>query len=63
MFVIDSVDLSSLEEARQQLHGLLEWQSLEGIPLLVLGKKNDLEGALTEEEIIEELSLRKIANR
>ena len=63
MFVIDSVDLSSLEEARQQLHELLEWPSLEGIPLLVLGNKNDLEGALTEEEIIEELSLRKIANR
>jgi ADP-ribosylation factor-like protein 8 len=31
--------------------------------LLVLGNKNDLEGALTEEEIIEELSLRRILNR
>jgi ADP-ribosylation factor-like protein 8 len=36
---------------------------LEGIPLLVLGNKNDLEGALTEEETIEELSLRRITNR
>lgn len=45
------------------MHSLLEWPSLEGIPLLVLGNKNDLEGALTEEEIIEELSLRRILNR
>jgi hypothetical protein len=39
---------------------LLEWPSLDGIPILILGNKNDLEGALTEEELIEELALRRI---
>lgn len=36
----------------------MSWPSLAEIPLLVLGNKNDLEGALTEEEIIEEMNLR-----
>ena len=55
VFVCDSVDLSNLAESRDNLHELLEWPSLDGIPLLILGNKNDLEGALTEEELIEEL--------
>jgi GTPase SAR1 family protein len=45
------------------LHELLEWPSLDGIPILILGNKSDLEGALTEEELIEELALRRIQNR
>lgn len=63
MFVIDSVDLSSMDDARKQLHTLLDWPSLEGIPVLLLGNKNDVDGALTEEELIEEMSLRRITNR
>ena len=41
----------------------MTWPSLAGIPLLVLGNKNDLDGALTEEEIIEEMNLRSITDR
>jgi len=42
---------------------LISWPSLAGIPLLVLGNKNDLDGALTEEELIEELNLRIVTDR
>ena len=63
VFVVDSVDISNLEAARQELHQLLQWPSLESIPLLVLGNKNDLDGALTEEEMIEEMNLRTIQKR
>lgn len=52
-----------MEMAKHQLHQLLAWPSLAGIPLLVLGNKNDLDGALTEEELIEELNLRVITDR
>jgi hypothetical protein len=45
------------------LHKLVSWSSLAGIPLLVLGNKNDLDGALTEEEMIEEMNLRSITDR
>lgn len=49
--------------AKHDLHQLISWPSLAGIPLLVLGNKNDLDGALTEEELIEELNLRAITDR
>lgn len=42
---------------------MISWPSLAGIPLLVLGNKNDLDGALTEEELIEELNLRIVTDR
>ena len=52
-----------MDEARRNLHILLDWPTLQGIPLLILGNKNDLDGALTEEELIEELNLRRVQNR
>ena len=63
IFVVDSVDLATMDESRRNLHTLLDWPTLQGIPLLILGNKNDLDGALTEEELIEELNLRRVQNR
>lgn len=60
IFVIDSADIGNMETAKNELHALLSYPSLVGIPLLVLGNKNDLDGALTEEELIEEMNLRAI---
>lgn len=34
-----------------------------GIPLLVLGNKNDIEGCLTEEEVIEKMELKDLKDR
>lgn len=63
IYVVDSADYGNLEVARAQLHQLLAWPSLAGIPLLVLGNKNDLEGALNEEELITQLNLQAIVGR
>lgn len=63
VFIVDSVDYGNLEVARAQLHQLLSWPSLNGIPLLVLGNKNDLEGALNEEELISQLNLQNVVGR
>lgn len=46
IFVVDSYDQSNIDLARAQLHELLQNKSLAGIPLLVLGNKNDLAGSL-----------------
>ena len=53
IFVVDSYDqciksliLANIDLARAQLHELLQNKSLVGIPLLVLGNKNDLAGSL-----------------
>lgn len=53
LFVLDSADHSKVPVARAELEGLLEKPQLQGIPLLILGNKNDLPGALTAEQILE----------
>lgn len=45
-------------QARNELHELLAKPSLVGIPLLVLGNKNDLPTALSTNELIDRLELK-----
>jgi small GTP-binding protein len=63
VYVVDSADFGNLDIARSQLHRLLAWPSLAEIPLLVLGSKNDIEGALDEEELVTHLNLSAVAGR
>ena len=46
-----------------QLHQVVQWPSVAGVPLLVLGNKNDLPGALDENGIIEAMDLKSIKDR
>ena len=52
IFVMDAADQGNIDIAKTQLHQLLSWPSLEGIPLILLGNKNDIEGSLGEEDLI-----------
>eukprot|EP01086_Lenisia_limosa_P010355 TRINITY_DN34523_c0_g1_i1.p1 TRINITY_DN34523_c0_g1~~TRINITY_DN34523_c0_g1_i1.p1 ORF type:complete len:187 (-),score=40.75 TRINITY_DN34523_c0_g1_i1:42-602(-) len=63
VFVVDSADAGSFHVAKEELHTLLEKPSLEGIPLLVLGNKNDLTNAVDIETLIEQLELQSIEGR
>lgn len=63
VFVVDSADLDSLEAAREELQALLAKPSLAGIPLLVLGNKNDLPEALSANELISRLDLKGVQDR
>lgn len=63
VFIVDSADPTLLPSAKEELHSLLEKPVLDGIPLLVLGNKNDLEGCLSTDEIIEKLELERITKR
>lgn len=54
-FVVDAADQGKLEMARNELRNLLEKPMLNGIPILVLGNKNDLPNALTAEQLIDKL--------
>ena len=60
IFVLDSADYHTLDEARMELHRTLNYQDNINIPLLVLANKQDLPTALREQEIIEALELRKL---
>lgn len=57
VFVIDSCDEKRLEESGSELVTLLEEPELTGVPLLIFANKQDLEGALDENEISEALCL------
>ncbi|GBB95267.1 hypothetical protein RclHR1_02500016 [Rhizophagus clarus] len=63
VFVVDSADYEKLGAAKQELRNLLDKPQLASIPVLVLGNKNDLDDALTVEELIEQMDLKSINNR
>ncbi|KAK4046789.1 ADP-ribosylation factor-like protein [Microbotryomycetes sp. JL221] len=63
VFLVDAADKDTFDAAGAELHALLEKPQLVGIPVLVLGNKNDLEHHATVQEIIVALNLATIKNR
>lgn len=63
IYVVDSADIGNIDVSKKQLHQLLSSSSLEGISLLVLGNKNDLDGALNEEKLADLMDLNIIKDR
>lgn len=53
--MVDAADQTKIEASRTELHSLLSKPQLDGIPVLVLGNKKDLPGALDEKQLIEQL--------
>lgn len=62
-YIVDAADKDALPIAKEELHGLLEKQVLEGIPLLVLGNKSDLPEKLSVDDLIEALDMKSISHR
>merc|ERR1712137_939319 len=60
IFVIDSNDVGRLDEANCELHRLLREPELEDVKLLVFANKQDLPGALSPQQLTNELDLRSI---
>lgn len=60
VFVVDSADESTIEQAKNELHQITTSEYLKDIPLLVLGNKNDLENALDVDQVIEKMDLNNI---
>ncbi|XP_008427576.1 ADP-ribosylation factor-like protein 13B isoform X3 [Poecilia reticulata] len=62
VFVVDSSDVQRIQETRETMAQVLQHPRIAGKPVLVLANKQDLEGALPEADIIENLSLEKLVN-
>ncbi|XP_075450142.1 ADP-ribosylation factor-like protein 13B isoform X2 [Ascaphus truei] len=62
VFVVDSSDVDRMEETKETMAEVLRHPRISGKPVLVLANKQDREGALSEADIIEFLSLEKIVN-
>ncbi|XP_078102178.1 ADP-ribosylation factor-like protein 14 [Sander vitreus] len=60
VFVVDSWNQRRLDEARKELHRVLRYESLRGVPLVVLGNKQDLHGALSPEALCLTLDLKRV---
>lgn len=54
-YIVDAADHGKIESSCSELRHLLDKPQLANIPILVLGNKNDLEGALGVDELIEQL--------
>uniref|UniRef100_G1KCL0 ARF like GTPase 8A n=3 Tax=Iguania TaxID=8511 RepID=G1KCL0_ANOCA len=63
VYMVDAADLEKIEASKNELHNLLDKPQLQGIPVLVLGNKRDLPGALDEKELIEKMNLSAIQDR
>lgn len=61
IFVVDSHDHDRIEEARDQLHLML--QDVPTVPLLIFANKQDLHNAASLEELRDKLDLRSIRER
>ncbi len=63
VWVVDSSDKLRLNDCKEELHNLLKQDKLAGSTLLVLCNKQDIEGALTPDQIREVLELDSITTR
>ncbi|KAM9801471.1 ADP-ribosylation factor-like protein 14 [Neosynchiropus ocellatus] len=60
VFVVDSSDVKRLDEARKELHRVLRYETLRGVPLVVLSNKQDLCGALSPQQLCRRLDLGRV---
>lgn len=58
IWVVDSADRRRLKDCRDELFGLLSQEKLAGASLLIFANKQDLDGALSCDEIAEALELK-----
>ncbi|KAK9455658.1 P-loop containing nucleoside triphosphate hydrolase protein [Dipodascopsis uninucleata] len=63
LFIVDSADPAALSIARMEFEALISKPSLEGIPVLVLGNKNDLSEAYDVDSIIDIMNLKAVDDR
>jgi len=63
LFIVDITDVELLPSARDELHHLMEAETLRGIPLLVLGNKSDLPNKISVDELIDAMDLKSIGHR
>ncbi|TGZ81660.1 ARF/SAR superfamily [Ascodesmis nigricans] len=63
IFVIDSNDRDRIEEARQELHRIMQDREMKDTLLLVFANKQDLPGAMSPTEVTDKLQLSKLKDR
>ncbi|OWF52172.1 ADP-ribosylation factor-like [Mizuhopecten yessoensis] len=63
VFVVDSNDRERINEAREELFGILDNDEMRGVPVVVLANKQDLPYAMNTSDIAEKMCLTKLTGR
>ncbi|KIJ63085.1 hypothetical protein HYDPIDRAFT_93161 [Hydnomerulius pinastri MD-312] len=63
VFVVDSADIERFPDAKSELCELFAAEDLSKVPILVLGNKIDVLGAVSEEEIRDQLGLNQTSGK
>lgn len=62
VFVVDAAETERMEEAKVELHRITRSAENQGIPVLVLANKQDLDGALSSTEVEKVLGLHELSS-
>jgi ADP-ribosylation factor protein 6 len=63
VFVVDSQDRERIDEAKQELHRILQDREMKDCLLLVFANKQDLPGAMSPQEVTDKLGLQRMRDR
>lgn len=62
VFVVDAAESERMEEAKVELHRITRSAENQGVPVLVLANKQDLEGAMSAAEVEKVLALHEMSS-
>lgn len=57
IFVIDSSDIMRMQEAKEELYGIIDTEEFRDVPVLILANKQDLPNAMKASQMVHELGL------
>ncbi|CAF0787409.1 unnamed protein product [Rotaria sp. Silwood1] len=60
IFVVDSSDQDRIDEAREELHGILSSHDMSSVPIVVIANKQDLPNAMKPSDIIQKLGVNEL---
>ncbi|XP_060067568.1 ADP-ribosylation factor-like [Ylistrum balloti] len=63
VYVVDSNDRERINEAREELFGILNNDEMRGVPVVVLANKQDLPHAMNTAEVADRMCLMKLTGR
>ncbi|RKU49580.1 ADP-ribosylation factor, Arf Arf6 [Coniochaeta pulveracea] len=63
IFVVDSADRARIDEARQELHRIINDREMKDSLLLVFANKQDIPGCMNYKEVADALQLQKLKDR
>ncbi|XP_078125860.1 ADP-ribosylation factor-like protein 4D [Sander vitreus] len=62
VFVVDAAEAERMEEAKVELHRISRSAENQGVPVLVLANKQDLDGAMSASEVEKVLALHELSS-